>query len=237
MARRIKYKKRVPAIRKKRKIARINAKNPNAVAKIYKAPRTMCQIPPVQKLRYCEYFQLNTGLGTTNNYVFRANGCHDPNYSGVGHQPMKWDQMKLFYNHYVVIGSKITVTHLGGAAATSKGLVAGIYLDDDTTLPGGGSLTTIIEQGRNRFKHLNAASDVRTKLSSKFSCKRFFNIKDVKDNVSRVGAPVGQDPTEQAYFNVWCASEDGATTGLYADMVAVIDYIVLFSEPSDVAAS
>lgn len=209
----------------------------NALAKLYKRPQTYFQIPSIQKLRYCEYFTLSTGLVTTANYTFRANGCHDPNYSSVGHQPMKWDQMKVFYNHYVVLGSKITIKHLGGSAATGVGYVAGIYLDDDIAIPGSGDMRYIIEQGNTQFKHINQAADVRTTLTQKFSCKKFFNLKDVKDNVNRVGAPVTADPSEQAYYNFWIASEDGTTTQQGGNFLAVIDYIVLFSEPADVPAS
>lgn len=229
--------KNVVRRRRPKMIARKNARNQNAVAKIYKAPYTYNQIPRVQKLRYAEYFTLSTGVGTTAQYAFRANGCHDPNYSGVGHQPMKWDQMKIFFNHYVVIGSKITIRHLGGSSATGVGYVAGIHLDDDNVIPGGGDLRYVIEQGKTQFKHINQAADVRTVLTQKFSCKKFFNIKDVKDNLSRVGAAVTADPTEQCLFNFWIASEDGTTTSNGGNFLAVIDYIVLFSEPSDVAAS
>lgn len=230
-------KRKIPRKGKGIRKARGMMKSSQAVAKITRWPQTYSQIPPLQKLRYCDYFTINTGLITTANYTFRANGCHDPNYSQTGHQPMKWDQMKLFYNHYVVLGSKITIKHLGGSAATGVGYVAGIHLDDDIAIPGNGDMRYIIEQGNTQFKHINQAADVRTVLTKKFSCKKYFNLKDVKDNMSRVGAPVTADPSEQAYFNFWIAAEDGTTTSQGGNFLAIVDYIVLFSEPADVSAS
>ena len=35
--------------------------------------------------------------------------CADPNHTGVGHQPLYFDQLMTIYNHYIVIGAKITV--------------------------------------------------------------------------------------------------------------------------------
>lgn len=55
--------------------------------------------------RYCqsiEMFTANiTGL-VGSQYAFRLNSLFDPDITGVGHQPLGFDQMKLFYAKYVV---------------------------------------------------------------------------------------------------------------------------------------
>jgi len=51
-------------------------------------------------LRYSDYFQLTTTSGAVSTYVFAANGLYDPNITGTGHQPMGFDQLLQFYNHY-----------------------------------------------------------------------------------------------------------------------------------------
>jgi len=86
--------------------------------KAYKAKRRPLRIPrsppgqglPNQiicKFRYAE--EINIDATTISAYVFRANSLYDPNYTGTGHQPAPYDQMKLFYKKFKVIGSKITV--------------------------------------------------------------------------------------------------------------------------------
>lgn len=62
------------------------------------------------KLVYSEEIAINAGAGTTGQYVFSMNGMWDPDISGVGHQPRGFDQLLAMYDHFVVIGSKITVT-------------------------------------------------------------------------------------------------------------------------------
>lgn len=63
-----------------------------------------------RKLRYCDV----TGLGTTSGaitstYVYRANDLFDPDFTSTGHQPMGFDQLMLWYNHFCVLHSKITI--------------------------------------------------------------------------------------------------------------------------------
>lgn len=66
-------------------------------------------------------------------WVFRANGCHDPDVSGSsgGGQPYGWDQYRGLYDNYQVLGSTITVQGLPNTNADFAGF--GIELDTDTT--------------------------------------------------------------------------------------------------------
>ncbi len=66
----------------------------------------------VCRLRYCEFVKLDaTALGSAVavQHTFNANSVYDPNQTTTGHQPMGYDEMASQYNHYVVLGSKITV--------------------------------------------------------------------------------------------------------------------------------
>lgn len=50
-------------------------------------------------LRYCSYYILDTSIATPMRYqLMHANGCHDPDASGVGHQPYGWDEYKNLYD-------------------------------------------------------------------------------------------------------------------------------------------
>lgn len=61
------------------------------------------------KLCYTEDFLISGSYLTAVNYVFRANGCHDPDYQIGGTQPYGWTQMKALYASYEVISSTIQV--------------------------------------------------------------------------------------------------------------------------------
>lgn len=63
------------------------------------------------KLRYVDEIDLDPavgGLSVTKSY--RANDLYDPDSSGVGHQPMGFDQLCLFYKSFTVTKSTIRVT-------------------------------------------------------------------------------------------------------------------------------
>ncbi len=42
-------------------------------------------------------------------HVFSCGGLYDPDITGTGHQPLGFDQMMAFYNHYVVTHARIEV--------------------------------------------------------------------------------------------------------------------------------
>jgi len=62
-----------------------------------------------QKLAFTQDFVLTASPTTGVNYVFRANGCHDPDYSFGGDDPYGWAQMKALYGRYEVLSSTVQI--------------------------------------------------------------------------------------------------------------------------------
>lgn len=61
-------------------------------------------------LRYHETFTINPGLGgLPGYYVFRANSCYDPNFTGTGHQPRGFDQIMAMYTYLAVREAQIEI--------------------------------------------------------------------------------------------------------------------------------
>lgn len=172
---------------------------------------------------------LTSTAGGLVKYDFSANGCYDPDQTGIGHQPFGWDQWTVFFNHYAVIASKIRCYWTTDGTANAK---CGIYLSDDNASYL--NAADFIEAKRGSFSIINQQRS-SAKTSSTFSMRRFFNIKDAKDNYDKLGSPVNANPTDQATYSLWYESE-GTTTSSVA-MVVVIEYIVAFSEPKDISTS
>lgn len=199
------------------------------------------------KLRYVQQVQLNPATSSSAYIIYSANGPFQPNVTAsasVGtspsHQPYGYDQWSAIYNDYVVLGSKMMVTAIPPSATVSAAAGAGpmsIMLSDSAT--GYTNPTTLMETGRTVFKQLPTnASSRPVKLSHAFSTKKFWRLKDVKDNVTRVGSDVGSNPAEQAYYHIyfWC-NDTSVTTTAGPYLWVVIDYAVLFTGPKDLAAS
>lgn len=187
----------------------------------------------VAKLKYCQVNALTSTTGILNEQRFSANNIYDPDITGGGHQPMGHDQWLALFNHYVVLGSKITMKFCDSDNTVTPAHV-GLYLSDGKTL----SYSTgyeYIEARKGQYRMMVPNQGKALILRNKFSAKKFFNVKDVKDNTMRLGAAMGASPTEQAYYHIWFQTIDASTNTMR--YIVEIEYIVLFSEPKDLSLS
>jgi len=189
----------------------------------------------VVTMRYADSGEitLNSTPGALSYQKYRANSIYDPDFTGGGHQPMGYDQWNQNYNHYVVLGAKITSTLTGVAAAADGAVVANISLMSGST-----SIYTqmseFIERGLGCTKVMcGFLGQAKVTLTANYSAKKFFNIKDVKDNLDRIGAAFGADAADPAFFYITLQGQPDVRL----HVVTVIDYIVLMSEPSDLPQS
>jgi hypothetical protein len=178
------------------------------------------------KLSYVEVVYLTTGLGSMGSYTFSLNSAFDPNTSGIGHQPMGYDQWSSFYNSYVVERCDYDVACLSSADA-----VLGVILTDDTTLPTG--IEESVELGGVFALTTSGLPSHTFKGSVKIG--DFFNRPSVATD-SDLRAPIGSNPTNQAYVSVVqkapASSEDLSVTYLVR-----LTYTVRFMEPKDLGLS
>lgn len=191
-------------------------------------------MPKTRKIsmRYVDQISMTSTSGSLASYVFRANSIYDPNYTSTGHQPMGYDQWAVLYNHYVVIGARLSARFIPNAASTAP-CAMGTYLTDGTAVP----YTTpseFIEAKRGNYK-IFKATDRAVSLRQNYSAKKQYNLADVKDNVGRVGAAMDTNPSDEAFFNIWFDAIDGSTST--CEVIVTIDYIVLYSEPKDMPQS
>ena len=205
------------------------------------APLVLGGIPDekVCRLRYCDMVKLDpTALesGIATQHVFIANSVFDPDSSGIGHQPMGFDEMAQNYNHYVVLGSKITV-HFDTDVDHHQeaGQYCFLRLDDVPPLTNV-NLNALMERAQSKiaYKPLNTVTARKIVLSKTFSCKKFFGI-NKNDGVSTrgdlAGLCNGANPAEKAYFTCGVMCSRTTTTDPPVIMARVqIDYIVKFYE-------
>lgn len=183
-------------------------------------------------LRYVDSVTNNSATGLLAYKVFRANSIYDPYQSGIGHQPMGFDTWSSIYNHYVVLGAKISVKTLHTAQDDA---ITGIYLTDESTTPTYVDYTGFMEARRGTTRMISSNQIKPAYTLGKYSTKKFFNVTDVKDNFDRLGSLVTTNPTDQAYWVLWFQALNAATVG--ATHIVTIDYIVEFSEPKDMEQS
>lgn len=187
----------------------------------------------IAKLKYAQTMSVTSNTGIIGEQRFSANNIYDPDVTGTGHQPMGHDQWTALFNHYVVLGSKITVNFCDSDASTTPTHV-GLYLSDGKTLSYASGYE-FIEARKGTYRLIVPNEGKRHRMVNKFSAKRFYSVRDVEDNLSRLGAVSGASPTEQAFYHIWCQTLDATTNTIRC--VVEVEYIVLFSEPKDLSVS
>lgn len=190
----------------------------------------------VFNLRYVTPLTLTGNAGVMARWTYRANSIYDPDYTGGGGQPRSHDELAKFYSRYVVLGSKITVTN-NDSYTTGQALpfVFGVQLctSDDFTPE---SWLAVMEQGRDKFRVCNLNTNRGMRVTKGYSMKKFFKIRDVRDNMLTHGAHFGSNPTEEAYFVVF-QQDYGMSANQVNKYIVCIDYCVMLTEPKGLNAS
>lgn len=184
------------------------------------------------KMKYCDYFSINPPIGGAADYVFSANGLYDPNITGTGHQPYAFDTSMTLYNHATVIGSKIKVSMWNNQTALPVWLIVALRdsaasltaTPSDNLREQPGVVSRLSSPGGN-----GSSSDLIV-VTNRFSAKRFFRARDVVGS-EEFRNTAAANPTEQAYFHVCIAPQNGTDDLGLQTLNVEIEYIVVLHEP------
>lgn len=190
------------------------------------------------KLRYVSFITLNPQPATPAQHLFRCISVYDPDLTGVGHQPMYFDQWAGIYTKYTVKGAKCSMKWIPGVntAVNNPAGLWGIYTSTNTTGINVFTDTTGILEANNST-NMRCAGVLSTGLtnpskqatvSSYFSTKKFFGITNPNDG-NAYSAETTTNPQQEAYFCCYYADINGndpATQEYYVQ----IDYIVEFRD-------
>lgn len=183
--------------------------------------------------RYYETIDINSAAGSTAIVSFRANGMYDPNYTGTGHQPLYFDQMNAIYNHWTVIGSKITVNCAHAATSNTNSTVC-LYLNDDTTVTP--VLNSLIEQSKAKYVVMPVSNVDPYRLTMGWSLKKEFGTSKGCLINTTMGGTATADPTEQSIYTVAIFPQNVSSTQTY-NLEILITYIAVWTELKDIGGS
>lgn len=187
------------------------------------------------KLRYSENgLQIAAGTaGFAGTYYFRCNSLYDPNNTGLGHQPLAFDEYANLYTHYRVLSARITCTFFN--ESTAQNMIVGIARRRDN-----GSVTDlnrIIEGGDVVYDHVTVETGGQgTKtLSLAIDPARWLGIPS--NDIDRLEALFTTNPDEQCYFCLFYACSDPNITpsGILANVT--MDFDCVFREKKLLASS
>lgn len=133
--------------------------------------------------------------GNPDVYQYRANGMFDPDATGVGHQPLLFDEMAALYNRFRVVASKITVRGNATTAATS-GAVLSISIADGVAAAT--TYTTSMEQPATRMTVINPYQPFV--FTHSWNARQYY-AGNTMDNAQLSGTSAA-DPAEQSIYRV-----------------------------------
>lgn len=164
---------------------------------------------------YFEYFNVLTGgLGVKGTYTFQINGMFDPNISGVGHQPIGFDQMSAMYGRYNVVAAKIKLKAWTGDV--NETMCVGLVINEESNL-NTYSPAQLIENGSMSYRILpTGGTDMSNQqvfiLTAKVSVKKKCKVQSVID-YDNLGSNPSSNPLRALYAHiiVW-QPDNGQTT-------------------------
>lgn len=181
------------------------------------------------RLRYSQMVTLDPTAGTIAAHIFRANSLFDPDQSGLGHQPYGFDQLMQWYDHYTVIGSKMTARPIPVGTPNVTPGVALIHLSDTLVQPFSSVDHMLESPGNSRWvtTGANPQNPMQRAVRKGFSMRKFFNKKLGEDDMQ---GTIASNPAEHAYFILMHGDISGNDPSPYTFQVT-IDYIAVFTEP------
>lgn len=173
---------------------------------------------------------INPGAaGLAQSWVFSANGMYDPDITGVGQQPVGFDNMTALFDHYTVIYSKIRVDYY--STDTTYSAVCGVLLKDNATTS-------------NNVMNLLCGESVSVTVNPQQPMNQVVKGCNVSKFLGRPAIMSEDDlrgtsttnPTEQAYYHVFVQPN---TTADIAEVTCVvrIDYVAIWTEPRSLSNS
>lgn len=194
------------------------------------APRTMRTV-----LRYAEsLITINGGAGGTSDaYVFSANGLFDPNITGVGHQPRGFDQYMGLYTYYAVVAVRITVKFAAAPAETLNQMIgiSPLAISAENTDP-----KDYMEQQGCVWDFLRPGTSGASKtLHCEIDLKNWFGVGNMLSDPYLRGESTS-NPSRQLYLHCWAAAIQASDPSAI-DTNVIIEYDTIFFTPAEVGTS
>lgn len=193
----------------------------------------------IRKLKYVVQGTLPpAAAGGLSAKAFYLTRLDQPDPTGVGHQPLGYDQLALLYNHYQVIRAKATVHYSQPAIADpyitssgSRGVYYGMSIEDTGATP-----VAFSNRMENAWSicELTTGNSQPVKLSYDVDTKKYLGNKTL-DSVR--GLFSGGAPADNVYVILWMQALNSGFTTTPTDFTIMLEYTVICNEPVTLISS
>ncbi len=183
-------------------------------------------------LQYSLNAPINSGVNP-GVHIMRGNSCFDPSFTGVGHQPLGFDEWGTFYNNYIVYGCGWVASMLGDGSNVMNAAIV--------TKPSSTAITdfdTIKERPYSNYAMLGlqGSSNHIRRLSGYQSTKKMYGLKELSNSEDVYGAGMTANPSFQWFIHLYVQHID-RITAVTANVEATFTYYVKFFNRKNLAQS
>lgn len=179
-----------------------------------------------------KYFAFPAGGGLLS-FIFSANGLYDPDVGGIGHQPSGFDQLMTMYDHYCVIGCKMTCTFVN---ESQKSILCGIETRDSYTVPT--DQREAIESGNCTYSTISpiGSGNNQVTVTRTVDIAKFLGVSKIL-SVDKCQGNTSSNPVEGIglFPFIYCGDTSIVATRIPVNIV--IEYITILHEPKAVGIS
>lgn len=187
------------------------------------------------KLRWSGRVELNGGFTQSAVRVFSANGIAIPDALQPSIQPRGFDQLMPLYDHYTVLGSKITFDYANSDNSNQQ-LITMTVQDNFNVQT---DAREYMERGYGSTHRIAGTQNSGTgtgRLSLKCNPQKFLGLDNVLNEKDAQGSAI-TNPIEAVYYHLSVSDVNGNEDPDPIQGWVTIDYIVMFQEPRFVGAS
>jgi len=229
--RRRRYVRRKPYDRVSRGMPSMSAATQRALTKFSPLPTRF-----INKMKYVDIVAWSAASADVPQvHVFNASSIYDPNYTATGHQPMGYDELSPLYNHWVVLGSKITVKFSQpngpGINALAKCGIHGSSVVTPLT-----DCTTMQEQGQSKWVTLGRESNQEGVVTLYYDPHKHMGYKDPMDSDNLQGA-IATNPIDNWFFHIWTCNAYPGVAQQQVLATVQIEYTVAWKHPQQLNQS
>lgn len=175
----------------------------------------------VATIRYSD--EITKSGSTYAQYTFRGNSVYDPDETGIGHQPMYYDQYAAVYQRYKVTQSscKITIANYNATAAVVAVLLPSSEVVTIT------SYSIAMEQPyakRTELIPISTRAGVKTTIKSVMSTRKILGLTNAQLQSEDYSALTGASPTSLWYWNLSFFNDNAVGVHFLVDL----EYSVIF---------
>lgn len=166
-------------------------------------------------------------------YVFSANGLYDPDITSTGHQPMGFDQLMTFFQHYTVLNAQISIQVRNYLVVTGQCVEMAVAIQRSTTVLS--VWDRLIEAGNVTYGCIsaipNGGGPIPPWFRSRVRIADFQSVPNVLNDDTLRGTAAA-NPATQVYFVIYSRLPDAAgPSSEHLFFSVTMEFDAVFTEP------